>query len=473
MTSISNLHHLLFLVHYNPPAWESPYAIIIPLIAIGIPVFLILQYLYQTIKQTRKVKTKIKQYQNSSLLDQLLTDNNIYYKHLPLQYQEEFRARTLKMAGQLRWISGDSLVITEEMKLLVSASAVQLLFGLDKRDLGNYTTIVLFADQYYNDITQRYHKGEVNNRCIVLSYKHFTEGYSNPDDKINLGLHEMAHALDISTFLSYGKEYFLRRLFENFMNKTHKEFLSLQEGKNNFLRDYGAQNYREFFAVAVEHFFEAPSEFEQQLPNLYRELCIVLNQDPASKLCRGIHPQRVKHADNQISEQQTIINPINFKSKHSLTLLIPPFPSSIFLFPFFLSISLMLDMEGIPFILPMSILIGSHIFIAFRNRINHFIIRGEYLIIRSPLKFRQQSIHLSNIIVVAIERVIVNYNISISYFEDGKVLETGYTAYIQASSFEKLHDILISKEITVELEGKLDRKLFFPVKQQDEKEIKK
>ena len=36
----------------------------------------------------------------------------------------------------------------------------------------------------------------------------------------------------------------------------------------------------EFFAVAVEHFFEAPAEFHKELPDIYNHLCVLLNQNP-------------------------------------------------------------------------------------------------------------------------------------------------------------------------------------------------
>ena len=36
----------------------------------------------------------------------------------------------------------------------------------------------------------------------------------------------------------------------------------------------------EFFAVAVEHFFEAPAEFQKELPDIYNHLCVLLNQNP-------------------------------------------------------------------------------------------------------------------------------------------------------------------------------------------------
>ncbi|MCB9336447.1 MAG: zinc-dependent peptidase, partial [Flavobacteriales bacterium] len=46
---------------------------------------------------------------------------------------------------------------------------------------------------------------------------------------------------------------------------------------------YAATNMEEFFAVSVEHFFEAPDEFKVSLPDLYTQLSIMLNLDPLNK----------------------------------------------------------------------------------------------------------------------------------------------------------------------------------------------
>jgi len=45
------------------------------------------------------------------------------------------------------------------------------------------------------------------------------------------------------------------------------------------LGSYAATNYQEFWAVCVENFFERPSTFKIQLPELYDAICKLLNQD--------------------------------------------------------------------------------------------------------------------------------------------------------------------------------------------------
>lgn len=59
--------------------------------------------------------------------------------------------------------------------------------------------------------------------------------------------------------------------------------MKINEGPQ-FFRDYAKSNIHEFWAVCVEHFFEAPIQFKEHLPELYYAMCKVLNQDMASRL---------------------------------------------------------------------------------------------------------------------------------------------------------------------------------------------
>jgi MtfA peptidase len=48
----------------------------------------------------------------------------------------------------------------------------------------------------------------------------------------------------------------------------------------SFFRDYASMDDHEFFAVAVENFFERPHEFEKNHPELFQVLGALLNQEP-------------------------------------------------------------------------------------------------------------------------------------------------------------------------------------------------
>ena len=107
--------------------------------------------------------------------------------------------------------------------------------------------------------------------------------FSDYSDGSNLGLHEMAHALAYVNFTANeGDDDHFKTRFKTFSKTGRKIFNAMQAGKTNLLGPYAATNYHEFWAVSVENFFERPQALQMELPSLYNELVILLNQDPLS-----------------------------------------------------------------------------------------------------------------------------------------------------------------------------------------------
>lgn len=385
----------------------------------------------------------------------LLAARNSYYRNLTPELQAEFLKRTRLLTGRFHWISGDHHPITPDMKLLVSASAVQLLFGRPDADLGHYNTIVLYQDAYQNWLTLNYHKGEVNKREIVLSFKHFEEGYANDTDKVNLGLHEMTHALDLGTFLGHGKSYIGRRLLDNFINKAYPHFTAFQNGDTTFLRSYGATNFREFFAVAVEHFFEAPGEFTQQMPELYRELCLLLNQDPAAGIYRGISPTRFPNLDNNTPlpwSESTPTRHLTAISPHS-NVTIKVLVSALI---FFIYCAAQNGPHSLYLNLPFIVLLGGILWPTLVGAKQYLAITDTHFVVLSFRKKQKQAIHLKNIVMMDFERGLTHQSIYVCWFQQHQIQESVFKFNLSEDASHKLRQHLNSCGVTVMVDGKYE-----------------
>ncbi|MEM9897573.1 MAG: zinc-dependent peptidase, partial [Bacteroidota bacterium] len=125
-----------------------------------------------------------------------LLRNFTFYQKLPPKSKKIFERRVALFTSTKKFIPRQMNHVTWEMKVLISASAVQLTFGFPKVNLSWFKYILVYPDVFFSNANQAHHKGEVNPKAksIVLSWKHFVEGYLTPDGR-NLGLHEMAHAL--------------------------------------------------------------------------------------------------------------------------------------------------------------------------------------------------------------------------------------------------------------------------------------
>ncbi len=205
-----------------------------------------------------------------------------YYNQLSKADRKKFEQRVNRFLHGKRFI-GRGIAITEEMKVLSSATAVLLSFGLPMVSLANFDKILMYPDEYYSRINHQYHLGEVNPRMgiIILSWKNFVKGFVDTHDGRNLAFHEMAHAIHFENQIRNEEYNFLdSNILTQWDILAKKEILNIRNNPKHFFRQYAGTNQHEFFAVSMEYFFENGKLFSQVLPELYKTLCRLLNQDP-------------------------------------------------------------------------------------------------------------------------------------------------------------------------------------------------
>ncbi len=209
-----------------------------------------------------------------------------YYQKLSDADRREFEQRLMYFLLTKKFIPRNFKEVTNEMKVTIAATAVQLTFGLPAIYFLHFKRILIYPDDYYSNITKQYHRGEVNPAfgIIVLSWRSFVDGFINPTNALNLGLHEMAHALRLENMVrneqfGFLDEDALEKLNEYAYTVCHDPEKSFQ-----FFRAYACTNEHEFFSVAVENFFERPIDFRNNLPALYETMVILLKQDPIKLL---------------------------------------------------------------------------------------------------------------------------------------------------------------------------------------------
>lgn len=216
-------------------------------------------------------------------LDELMLKHFAFYHVLSDLDRLQFRIK-LNALLKSKWFKGrDGFEVSNEMMLLLAATMAQISLGLPAFIFPKFDRIVLFPKRFYSEIIQHDLKGLTifKTGVVLISWPDYQQGYSEPTDKLNLGLHEMAHAL----FLDYFHYNKTSILYSNWLTvaKPVLDSMKINEGPQ-FLRDYAKSNIHEFWAVCVEHFFEAPIQFKEHLPELYNAMCEVLNQDMAKRL---------------------------------------------------------------------------------------------------------------------------------------------------------------------------------------------
>ncbi len=205
-----------------------------------------------------------------------------FYQMLPPAEKVLFEKRVQYFIEDKEFIGRGIENVTPEMQALIAGSAIQLTYGLPSIYFSHFKKILIYPDTYYSQLSHAYHEGEVNaGGIIVLSWKKFVEGFINNDDGINLGLHEMAHALKLANAISDEESGFIEDdLLDKWTRLSRVEIEKAGRGESNFFRAYANVDSQEFFAVAVENFFERPQKFHDWNPELYEVLAAMLNLNP-------------------------------------------------------------------------------------------------------------------------------------------------------------------------------------------------
>ena len=178
-----------------------------------------------------------------------------------------FLQTTLVEAGQFD--------VTDEDRLLVAASAIIPVWGFPKWHYFNLKTVYLlpaaFNEQFEcgkpdSTISGMVGRGPMEGK-MAISKPHLYLGFQNSRDKQNVGIHEFVHLIDMADGSCDG---FPERLLDYqfslpWFDLVEKKTSEIRGRKSN-IRNYGATNRQEFFAVASEYFFERPKMLKIKHP---------------------------------------------------------------------------------------------------------------------------------------------------------------------------------------------------------------
>lgn len=204
-----------------------------------------------------------------------------YYSKLSYADKEKFIRRAYILLHTIKIEGRKGFKLGQDEKLFVLAAYVQLTFGFKRFVLNRFKRIIVYPDAYENKSTGKMHFGEVNPKgVIVLSWLNLLKGHKITDDSINLGLHEMSHALMHTIINSNDHEQGLDPIMRNIVRFSHSEMDKIKNNEKHIFREYAATNIYEFFAVAVEYFFENPQVLHNELPDLYQYIVQLLKQNP-------------------------------------------------------------------------------------------------------------------------------------------------------------------------------------------------
>ena len=215
---------------------------------------------------------------------QLLLERYDHYDRLPSALRPRFESDIRLLLAEKR-ITGVGVDVTDELRLLVAASAVSLSLGWPDYEWDQLGEVLLYPQDFDRDYG--FEREELSGEThpwgtVILSVPSLLESFEDPDDAYHVGIHEFAHLLDVDQTHFDGIPFGLHpRRHSEWLDVVEKETERLRKGKS-VLDPYGAEDPVEFLAVAVEAFFEAPLALRQRHRELYAMLSEYFAQDPAA-----------------------------------------------------------------------------------------------------------------------------------------------------------------------------------------------
>jgi Mlc titration factor MtfA (ptsG expression regulator) len=277
-------------IHTDTPGYGfiTTLIIIIVLSALAIRFFSLLKEGFNIIKESAYKSGTVKYSPATTENAAVYLVSFPYYQKLSQRGKAEFIRRTLNFLNTKNIEGENDYQPDLAARIHVAAAATQLTFGLPDFSFSHFDNVVLYPTIFKLSERAPLMKGATTPDGIVrISVRDFDEGYKNSTDKLNVGLHELGHALFMEFLKGVSEEqgeeeernFAVTNLVHPYLAESDR---ILHAGKEHadFLRQYAFTNRHEFFAVSIEHFFEAPSEFKEKLPVLYKVMTHLLNQDP-------------------------------------------------------------------------------------------------------------------------------------------------------------------------------------------------
>jgi Mlc titration factor MtfA (ptsG expression regulator) len=229
---------------------------------------------------------------------EILEKNIPFYGQLPREDKKELEGHIQVFLTEKHFEGAGGLKMNDEIRVTIAAQACVLLLHRETDYYPGLFSIIVYPHEYIarriewdatgvviEDLQPRL--GESSRRgAVVLAWDHVRADATDIHDCRNVVFHEFAHQLDAEDGSVDGAPALPRRsMYIAWARVLEREYERLRRdaarGNRTLLDQYGATNPAEFFAVATECFFTNSIRMKRVHPELYEELRLYYQQDPA------------------------------------------------------------------------------------------------------------------------------------------------------------------------------------------------
>jgi len=223
------------------------------------------------------------------------------YTALDAEAQQRLERDVLFLMEEFDFEGIRGVSVTDELRLSVAAAAALLLHGHPDWELPGTRTILFypghFNDEYSGSRDAGYDGMAHEQGPLIMSAPAVRASWRHPGDGNNVVLHELAHLFDFDNTGPDGVPSLVDgRSAQAWQQLIRTEMRKVEQG-TSILDPYAATAPSEFFAVAVEHFFEEPEAVRDQHPELFEALTALFNWTPAHPAKPESNPESTSNPD--------------------------------------------------------------------------------------------------------------------------------------------------------------------------------
>lgn len=210
-------------------------------------------------------------------------------RHVPLygsldsDGRERFERDVQFILDEYTFQGVEGVEVTDSLRLGVAAGVAVLLHGRPSWELPGGRTVLFypdrFNDEYYESPRASYDGMAHQQGPIILTAPVVEDSWAAADGS-NVVLHELAHRFDFDNEGADGVPSLIAPASTgDWQSLVRREMQRVRNGRS-ILRPYAAESPTEFFAVAVEVFFEQPERMVFHHEELFGALVSFFHLDP-------------------------------------------------------------------------------------------------------------------------------------------------------------------------------------------------
>ncbi|GAB3672719.1 M90 family metallopeptidase [Salinisphaera aquimarina] len=208
---------------------------------------------------------------------------------LTARQRDKLLRLSARLLADVRFVGCGGLVLTGEMQLVVASQASLLCLGAQPAEFALPGEILIYPDAFYipRDLPDEHGlvddlpllaAGEAwQEGRVVLSWSDIRQALAGAAD--NVVLHEFAHLLDFAAPDTEGAPPMAG--VDSWSGPFSRAFDTLRAQGSPVIDIYGAESPAEFFAVAVEAFFQRGAELADAHPDLHAVMAAYFDLDTA------------------------------------------------------------------------------------------------------------------------------------------------------------------------------------------------